>query len=160
MKWEKSNTYHSTTIDMIKDLDFKSLNHSCEGYEKYRNGQTLELGYKPDYVLKRGNEYIILESENSSSRKTFVGGMIKAAHFLTGEKHGKLIFVIVAKKNTSASSIAKHLQKYFDWISINTNLKEIYVIESTAYYLDKKVLNLDCSDFKNTAHLISASQST
>ena len=71
---------------MIPDKQFKELNHTFKGYAKYLCGQSLEPGYKPDFVLKKGNEYLILESENSSSRKTFVGGMIKAAHFLQNEK--------------------------------------------------------------------------
>ena len=80
----------------IPDKLFKSLEHSNKGFIKYMNGQTLEAGYKPDYVLKKNNDYLILESENCSSRKTFVGGMMKAAHFLQNQRSGNLIFVIVA----------------------------------------------------------------
>lgn len=98
---------------MIPDKIFKNLIHAYRGYKVFLNGSALEMGYKPDYVLKRGNDYIILESENSSSRKTFVGGMIKAAHFLQEEKTGVLVFVIVPKKNTKATSIANHLVPYF-----------------------------------------------
>jgi len=111
----------------------------------------LEVGYKPDYVLRKNSEYIILESENTSSRKTYVGGMMKAAHFLQGEKKGKLIFALVPKENTTASSIAKHLKPYLKWIGDKTNLKEVYVIEAAAYYANELVLALDCKGFKNCA---------
>ena len=133
---------------MIPDKLFKSLEHTYNGFKFYLNGQYLESGYKPDYVLKNGNKYIIIESENSSSRKTFVGGMIKAAHFLQQEKKGMLIFVIVPKKNTTASSISIHLKPYFKWIKANTNLTSVFVIEANSYYKNKKVMDLGGSDFK------------
>ena len=136
---------------MIPDKKFKELNHTFKGYTKYLCGQSLEPGYKPDYVLKKGNEYLILESENSSSRKTFVGGMIKAAHFLQNKKRGILIFVIVPKVNTKASSIAAHLKTYFTWIKPHTNLKSVYVIEASHYFKDDVLLDLICEDFKKVA---------
>jgi hypothetical protein len=136
---------------MIKDKLFKSLRHSYKGFDTLHNGQELEPGYKPDYVLINKNEYIILESENSSSRKTYVGGLIKAAHYLQNDKKGKLIFVIVPKKNTKASSIANHLKPYLKWIQASTNLNEVYVIEAKSYYSDGHVLALDCKDFLSCA---------
>jgi hypothetical protein len=136
---------------MIPDKIFKDLKHSHQGFETLCNGQELEPGYKPDYVLKKGNEYIILESENSSSRKTYVGGMVKAARFLQNDKEGKLIFIILPKKNTKASSIAKHLSPYLNWIERITNLKEVYVIEAERYYNEGQVLSLDCDEFYSCA---------
>lgn len=136
---------------MIPDKKFKTLQHRYEGYIKFRNGQNLEQGYKPDYVLKKGNYYIILESENSSSRKAFVGGMIKAAHFLHGQKKGSLVFVIVPKKNTTAESIAKHLKPYLKMIQGRTNLKDVFVVEVSFYYNNNTLLALDCNDFKKFA---------
>lgn len=133
---------------MIPDRLFKSLKHSHKGYVTYLNGQIIEPGYKPDFVLKKGDEYIILESENSSSRKTFVGGLMKAAHFLQGSRKGLLIFVMVPKKNTTASSIAIHLRPYLHWIKNLTNLREVIIIEASSYYKNESLLSLDCSDFK------------
>ena len=139
---------------MIPDMIFKSLGHSCKGYKMYKDGQSLEQGYKPDYVLKKDDNYIILESENSSSRKTFVGGLIKAAHYLQEERTGILVFIIVPKKNTKASSISSHLKKYFDWIKDSTNLREIHVIEAGHYLNEEKVVKLLSRDFKKLAHSI------
>ena len=62
---------------MISDQDFKLLKHECKGYDVFLQGEDAESGYRPDYVLKRDNEYIILESENATSRKTFIGGRRK-----------------------------------------------------------------------------------
>ena len=132
---------------MIPDRIFKSLEHVYKDYKKYLNGQELEKGYKPDYVLKKKNQFVILESENNSSRKMYVGGMIKAAHFLKDEKSGILIYVIKHRNNTKPISIANHLRKYFEWIKDKTNLQEIYVIDTETYLTDDKVLPLDCEDF-------------
>ncbi|MEJ7831235.1 MAG: hypothetical protein WKF91_23720, partial [Segetibacter sp.] len=66
---------------MIPDKKFKSLSHNIRQYSKYLCGQSLKPGYKPDYVLKNGNNYVILESENSSSRKTY-GGNDEGSSFL------------------------------------------------------------------------------
>jgi hypothetical protein len=97
---------------MIADADLKLLLHSYKGYNIYSKGGTVEPGYKPDYVLNKGTGFIILESERSSSRKTFVGGMLKAAHFLQGERTGILVYVMTPKGNTKAVSIVKQLQTY------------------------------------------------
>ncbi|MFZ1528995.1 MAG: hypothetical protein WAT19_09610 [Ferruginibacter sp.] len=136
---------------MIPDKVFKELTHNHKGFQKLFNGQELEPGYKPDYVLKSGNEYIILESESSSSRKTYVGGMVKAAYFFRNNKKGKLIFVIVPKKNTKVVSIANHLKKYLNWLDKKTNLCEVYIIEANKYYNDGQLLALDCDEFFSCA---------
>ena len=73
---------------MIADRDFKALTHRCRSYKMHTNGGDLEKGYRPDYVLRKLDDFVILESENSSSRKTYVGAMAKAAHYLRNEKPG------------------------------------------------------------------------
>ncbi|MFC6858964.1 hypothetical protein [Zunongwangia atlantica] len=139
---------------MIPDRIFKQLKHEYAGYNKYLNGQQLERGYKPDYVLRNKNDYIILESENNSSRKMYVGGMMKAAHFLQNKKTGILIFVIKFRDNTKPISIAKHLKRYFNWIYQNTNLREVYIIDMEDYYCDECVLSIDSADFQIKSHKV------
>jgi len=139
---------------MIADKIFKSLTHSCGNYETHLHGQTLDEGYRPDYVLKKESDFIILESENSSSRKTFVGGMMKAAHFLQGERTGRLIFIIVRKKNTKPETIALHLRKYLHWIQRLSNLKEVYVIETSDYCSNEMVIKIDSKEFSQKAHKV------
>ena len=136
---------------MIPDRVFKSIEHSFKGYKKYSDGQQVEVGYKPDYVLVKGNDYIILESENSSSRKMYVGGMIKAAHFLRDNRMGILVFVIKPKKNTKVSSIAKHLSPYFKWLEGRTKLKSVYVIDGAKYYSNNVVLEIGGQAFNDMA---------
>lgn len=138
-------------IATIKDKVFKGLNHTFKSYQKFLDGGEIENGYKPDFVLKKNNEYIILESENSSSRKLFIGGLIKASHFLTGKKSGILLFVMVPKKNTTAISIAKQIKVYFSWIKDKTNLKEVWIIECNKYYDGIKCIPLDSRKFNEVA---------
>lgn len=139
---------------MIPDKIFKSLEHKCTGYQKFLKGESIEKGYKPDYVLKKENDYIILESENSSSRKTFVGGMVKAAHFLRNEKRGTLVFIIVPKVNTKATSIAKHLEVYFNWLKNITNLERVIVIEANNYYTGTAVLEIGSAEFQKCSMMV------
>lgn len=139
---------------MASDKDFKSLKHESKGYIVFLHGGDAEKGYRPDYVLRRDNEYIILESENSTSRKAFIGGMLKAAHFLTGSNRGILIFVITPKKNTKVSSIAKQIKKYFDYIRGITNLWKIYVIEEDKYIKNGNAISIDSEEFKMLSECI------
>lgn len=88
---------------MIPDKLFKVLLHCCKGYSNHLNGQEIELGYKPDFVLRKGNDFFIFEGENSSSRKTFVGGMMKAAHYLQGDSLEDL-FSLLSPRRTQLQS--------------------------------------------------------
>lgn len=124
---------------MIPDKVFKELLHDCCGLGCFLMEVILSLAITR-YVKFNGESYIILESENSSSRKTFVGGMIKAAHFLQGDKNGMLVFVIVPKPNTTAFVIAEHLKPYLQWISNTSNLKDVYIIDAKHYYDGENVL--------------------
>lgn len=132
---------------MIPDKVFKSLLHSYLDCAIFSKGREVEKGYKPDFVLNKDNDFIILESENSSSRKTFVGGLIKASHFITGDRQGILIFVIVPKENTKAESIAIHLKKYFEFITPISNIRNVYVIEADKYFNDDNVIKILEKDF-------------
>ena len=117
----------------MKDFDFKRLNHKFKNYNITLRGGKLADGYKPDMVLCLGESYIILECENGTSRKHFIGGLLKAAKFLTGDKEGILVYVILIKKNTTERQIAKHLRPYLDWISSLTSLREVYIISDEKY---------------------------
>jgi len=132
---------------MIPDKVFKALNHACVGYKKQLSGETLSPGYKPDYVLKNGDSFIIMESETATSRKTFVGGLVKAANFLQAERMGSLIFVLVPKSNINAPVIARHLKPYLEWLHPITNLRDVYVIESSAYYVTESPVAIYSADF-------------
>lgn len=130
------------------DRDFKKLKLNCAGYKILLSGGELSKGYKPDTVLiNTRNEYIILESEHGTSRKHILGGMIKAANFLTHDRIGVLIIVIQIKKNTNEYLISQHLLQYFKWIKKLTSLKEIYIVSDTNYCKDEFPLELLGNEF-------------
>ena len=101
---------------IMKDSLFKQLSHSAEGYAVLNSGGQLTKGYKPDTVLQKENEYIIMECDTGTSRKGYLGSMLKAARFMTNEKNGILILVIKEKPNTTVKQIAEHLREYLAWL--------------------------------------------
>lgn len=117
----------------MKDNDFKNLLHNADGYEIISRGLEIVKGYKPDVVLKQGDQYIIMECDTGTTRKGYIGAMIKAAKFLSGEKKGIAVFVIKEKKNTTVKQIHAHLRPYFEWIEPLTNLLAIYLISTDLY---------------------------
>jgi hypothetical protein len=140
----------------MKDKLFKNLLHSAEGYVVFNSGGQLTKGYKPDTVLQKENEYIIMECDTGTSRKGYLGAMLKAARFLTSEKNGKLILVIKEKPNTTVKQIAEHLREYLTWLKPLTNLRVVYLIETTKYCPDKIPLKLLSSEFEQSSITIKA----
>ncbi|MGB4775859.1 MAG: hypothetical protein WBP45_11845, partial [Daejeonella sp.] len=125
-------------------------------FKVLNSGGQLVKGYKPDTVLQKGNEYIIMECDTGTSRKGYLGAMLKAAKFLTNEKNGKLILVIKEKPNTTVKQIAEHLREYLSWLKPLTNLRVVYLIETTKYCPDKIPLQILSSEFESSAIMIKA----
>lgn len=122
---------------MIPDSLFKKLPHFSCGFKFFSAGTILHKGYKPDYVLRNGNKYILLESENNTNRKMFIGCVMKAAFFLQGEKSGELVIVLHEHSNTTVEQIYEHIKPYFYWIKDNgiTNLERIVIISDNDYMI-------------------------
>jgi hypothetical protein len=135
----------------MKDKLFKNLLHSAEGYAVLNSGGQLAKGYKPDTVLQKDNDYIIMECDTGTSRKGYLGAMLKAARFLTSENNGILILVIKEKPNTTVKQIAEHLREYLTWLKPLTKLRIVYLIETTKYCPDKIPLKLLSSEFEKCA---------
>lgn len=140
----------------MKDRLFKNLLHSADGFAVLNSGGQLTKGYKPDTVLQKGNEYIIMECDTGTSRKGYLGAMLKAAKFLANEKKGILILVIKEKPNTTVKQIAEHLRGYLIWLKPLTNLRVVYLIETTKYCPDKTPLKLLSLEFESSAIMIKA----
>jgi hypothetical protein len=138
----------------MKDALFKKLNHKYLDFDTYTRGQQLSEGYKPDVVLKKGSKYVILESEHGSSRKHFLGGLIKAAKFLSGQNSGILVFVIQIKNNTSEVQISNHLCQYLRWVKSLTNLEEVHVISDINYCSRSVPLEICGTEFMNLAESV------
>lgn len=140
----------------MRDRLFKNLSHSAEGYSVLNSGGQLAKGYKPDTVLQKQNEYIIMECDTGTSRKGYLGAMLKAARFLSNEKKGILILVIKEKPNTTVKQIANHLWEYLAWLKPLTNLRLVYLIETIKYCPDKIPLKILSSEFVRNAIAIDA----
>lgn len=136
------------------DSDFKKLEHKYKSFNITHRGHELIEGYKPDVVLNKNNNYVIMECEHSTSRKHFLGGFIKASKFLIGSKKGILIFVIFEKRNTSVRQIYDHLKPYFYWVEPLTNLERVYFISDNNYCIDGDIERIDSLSFKNKALVI------
>lgn len=135
----------------MKDKKFKSLSHFCTGYQVYSSGKQIEKNYSPDYVLKKDNDFIILEHETEPNRKTIIANIFKAAHFLQLEKYGILVIVMNPKGKSSMKSYIKHSQKYFEWLKNFSNIKQVHFIEKTKYYPNDVVLEIGNDTFLNNS---------
>ncbi len=97
-----------------------------------------------------------MECDTGTSRKGYLGAMLKAARFLSNEKKGVLVLVIKEKPNTKVKQIAEHLQEYLVWLQPLTNLNIVYLIESNRYCQDENPLELLSSAFMTTATVINS----
>jgi hypothetical protein len=131
----------------MKDSEFKTISHSCDGYEKHTCGNAIQKNYSPDYVLKRGNEYIIIEHETEPNRKTIIADIFKAAFFLKDDYKGFLIIVMTPKGTSSFESYPKHALPYYKWLKDKTNLKEVIFVHESQYFKDKTVLVINEEEF-------------
>lgn len=140
----------------MKDNLFKQLVHAAKGYEILLSGKQLSKGYKPDCVLLGNDGYIIMECDTGTSRKGYLGAMMKAARFLSKTNTGVLVLVIKEKPNTTVRQIADHLRDYLSWLKPLTNLRQVYLIETTKYCQEKIPLRILSSEFIENAILINA----
>jgi hypothetical protein len=138
----------------MQDALFKNLLHKAAGYQIISHGQEIDKGYKPDVVLKSEDDYIIMECDTGTTRKAYIGGMVKAAKYLSGNRKGIAVFVIEEKDNTTVTQIHSHLIPYFEWIKPLTNLKAVYLISVKAYCPVDKPLEIFTADFLNQAKAI------
>lgn len=132
----------------MKDAEFKILKHYAKGYSKFSNGKEIENNYSPDFVLNKGNDFILIEHESEPNRKTIVADVIKAAHFLQNDRAGILVIVMTPKGISSLKSYPNHVQPYLVWIADKTNLKEVYFISEADYFQNGNVLEINNKKFK------------
>ena len=140
-------------MDML-DSVFKQLQHKYLDFKIIHRGSELATGYKPDVVLQKDSHYVILESEHSTNRKTFLGGFLKAAKILTGNNHGILVLVLKIQDNTNEHQISLHLGQYLKFINTLTNLKEVYVISDENYCRDDQPCVIKGEEFLKLARKV------
>ncbi len=103
----------------MKDAVFKALRHPIGGGAIASSGSAVSSGYKPDITVKDADGVLqfILESEQKTDRKAFLGDLMKAEMFAESQKaHPELIIVMQCFKNTTTKQIADHIRPYMNWI--------------------------------------------
>ena len=123
----------------MKDADFKNYNHCIGDLQITSWGQEVSTGYKPDLTIRNSNGKLmfIVECEQKTDRKAFLGGLIKAEKYAEdiGETPG-LVFVMQSFDNTTVQQIGTHLKPYLSWLSKRQGglrLSRVVVISDVEY---------------------------
>ena len=132
----------------MTDGEFKILNHSAKGFEKFSDGKQIQKNFSPDSVLKKDDEYILIEHETEPNRKTIVADVFKAAYFLQENKKGILVIAMTPKGKSSFESYPNHVIPYFQWLKQRTNLTEVFFIREKDYCLNGKALEINGAEFR------------
>jgi hypothetical protein len=126
----------------VKDADFKKLEHQVGNGRIASQGGQVASGYKPDITVHdvSGKLLFILECEQKTDRKAFLGDLVKAEKYAEDCKaRPVLIIVMQTCANTTTSQIARHLNTYFDWLHKAKGamgglcLKEVLVMSDSEY---------------------------
>jgi hypothetical protein len=124
----------------VKDSDFKALHHPIGAHIIASSGSAVSTGYKPDITVKdtEGILKFILESEQKTDRKAFLGDLLKAEMYSEQQKaNPELIIVMQIFGNTTTKQIADHLRPYKQWLAMkkggSLNLSAIHVLSDKEY---------------------------
>lgn len=125
----------------MKDSEFKNIQHCVESAVIITRGSEVSKGYKPDLTVRAASDgklLFILESEQKTDRKAFLGALMKAEMFAEVEDASpELIIVMQIMGNTTVINIAKHIQPYVWWLSKikggNLHLSAVHVMSDTDY---------------------------
>jgi len=104
----------------MRDSEFKELRHVTGSLRIHSRGTEIAPGYKPDLTLvdNLGKVQFILECEQKTDRKAFIGDFIKAEMFSEeNDHHPALIIVMQEQDNTKVRHISRHLQPYVSWLT-------------------------------------------
>jgi hypothetical protein len=104
----------------MKDADFKKLAHPVGRNVIASRGSAVSTGYKPDITVRNpeGKLLFILEPEQKTDRKAFLGDLIKAEMYSEQQKSSpELIIVMQPFDNTTTQQIADHIRPYKNWLA-------------------------------------------
>lgn len=150
----------------MKDAKFKACKHHQVGKGNKiasKGGEVSKrYGYKPDVTVKdaKGNLLYILECEQKTDRKAFLGDLIKAeCHAEHKKQNPELIIVMKVFNNTTTQQIAAHLCPYIKWLKSKgggqLSLSAVQVLSDKEY--KKSILageTLGSAAFKKRGHYI------
>ncbi len=146
----------------MKDSGFKSLNHQIGVNVIASKGTQVAKGYKPDITIKnsQGQTTFILESEQKTDRKAFLGDLLKAEKYSEEQAASpELIIVMQPFENTTTLQITDHIRPYAQWLSGLKNgkmaLSSIQVL-SDDEYLDSIASGeiIGSEVFKKRGHIV------
>lgn len=124
----------------MKDSVFKQLAHQIGTLKIGSCGSAVSTGYKPDVTIvdASGKLIFILESEQKTDRKAFLGNILKAEKYSEEcNASPTLVIVMQQQPNTTVKQIADHIQPYVVWLKKCFNgsmkLSGLLVISDTEY---------------------------
>ncbi|SEQ20775.1 hypothetical protein [Giesbergeria anulus] len=146
----------------MKDKEFKYMTHPMGDLVIATRGSEVSQGYKPDVTVedKQGNLKFILEFEQKTDRKAFLGSLLKAeVHAEQKQKSPELIIVMKPFRNTTTRQIADHIRPYKQWLEKKNcgslNLSAIHVLSDTEYLEAAEAKDqLGTPAFKKRGHIV------
>jgi len=117
----------------MDNSEFMSLHHAVGECRIASRGTEVAPGYKPDLTVvdPGGQLAFIVECEQTTNRKVFVGDLTKAANHADGcGARPVLVIVLKEQPNTTVSQIAKHLAPF---ARRESSLVDVFVISDQAY---------------------------
>jgi hypothetical protein len=127
----------------VKDSQFKALQHPVGSNRIASRGSQVSPGYRPDITVRRpdgdpGSLIFIIESEQKTDRKAFLGDLLKAEVYAEAQDASpELIIVMQSFANTTTQQIADHLRPYKAWLTAKKggrlHLSGIHVLTDAEY---------------------------
>ena len=124
----------------MRDIEFKALDHPVGDFVIASRGTVVATGYKPDVTVRDAEKKLrfILESEQKTDRKAFLGALVKAEMYAEQEGASpELVIVMQPASNTTTRQIANHLRPYKEWLTRikggNLSLTAIQVMSDDDY---------------------------
>lgn len=104
------------------------------------NGGQVTTGYKPDLTIQSQNNDVvfIVESEQETDRKAFLGDYIKAEKYSQENNYNPMLIIVMQVfPNTTVQQIASHLEPYLTWFNNGfgnaAKIKNILIMSDTEY---------------------------
>jgi hypothetical protein len=127
---------------LLIDSAFKNFEHNLsESDVLFSTGQNIsKIGnYRPDISIKNKNHQvcIVLESEQKSDRKAFIGALTHAFKF-ADEQEAPLTLVFVMKETrnqTTVTQISNNIRPYYEWLQniVSVRLINTFLISDVSY---------------------------
>ena len=126
----------------MNDAKFKKLSHCIGPNHIATRGTSVSVAprYKPDITVRGADDSlaVILECEQKTDRKAFLGDLVKAEKYAEEEKATPILIIVMQQsKSTTVLQIAKHLRPYAAWLARlkngRLNLAKILIISDKQY---------------------------